>query len=97
MKNWNSNDELKYLLRDAILARLLLWYRRCQIYVGYVEDTELLCITAKGNGFQFNQVYKNPIWEFGNQGTRYAIEICRDFQKKFDNYILYQFKGYNLI
>lgn len=95
MMNWNVNDELKSLLKDAILARLLLWYRGCQVHVGYIEDTELLCITARAYGFVFNQVYKDPITKFGMYGTAYAIETCRDFAKKFDNYILYQFKGYN--
>ena len=89
------NEELKGLLKDAILTRLLLWYRGCQIWVGFIEDTELLCITAKAHGFTFNQVYKDPVYDFGIGGVQYVIGLCRDFSRKFDNYVLYQFKGYN--
>ena len=89
------NEEMADILKQKIFKPLLSQYRKCQVYLRFIDDFNVLQITARREmtpccQWSYCRVYMNPLIEAASNPD-YASEVIWDFAQHFNRWIKLQF------
>jgi len=92
------NEEMSQCLKKDLLANLLIYYKKCQVHVRFIDDYDVLQITLVRQitpcaKWVFNQIYLAPLMHLAKDPVWYAAETASDFKNKANKWIRLQFTG----